>query len=354
MIDKGAKPMTVKSSGKHGVMRYMLPACAAALGAGVLMMTRAARRSIAGRVALITGGSRGLGLELARTLAAHGCRLILVARNTEELSKAQEDLQARGAEVKTVACDLRNPEQIARMVAEARAAFGRVDILVNNAGEITVGPVEAFDEEEFVRAMDLMFWSGLRTTLALLPDMTASGDADIVNITSIGGKIAVPHLLPYVAAKFAMTGFSEGLQSEVRSRGVHVLTVAPGLMRTGSHLNAEFAGDHEKEYRWFAVGATVPGLSMNVSRAASQIVDALIARKREVTLTLSAKAAARLYGTCPGTALKALEMADRWILPEGNAQPGHKKGHQLQNAQPATFKALTHLGFKAAESQNQL
>jgi short-subunit dehydrogenase len=348
------KFMRVTKNGKHGVMRYMLPACAAALGAGVLMMKRTPRRSIAGRVALITGGSRGLGLELARKLAEHGCRLILVARNAEELSKAEQDVRARGAEVKTIVCDLRNREQILRMVEEARAAFGRIDILVNNAGEITVGPVDAFDEEEFVRAMDLMFWSGVRTTLALLPDMAASGDADIVNITSIGGKIAVPHLLPYVAAKFAMTGFSEGLQSEVRSRGVHVLTVAPGLMRTGGHLNAEFAGNQEKEYRWFAVGATMPGLSMSVSRAAHQIVNALIARKREITLTLGARAAARVYGAFPGTALRAFEMADEWILPEDNAQRGHKKGHQLQQAQPTTFKALTHLGFKAAESQNQL
>lgn len=333
--------------------RYVLPACAAAIGAGACIIRRGPRRSIAGRVALITGGSRGLGLELARTLARQGCRLILIARNPEELSRAAAELEQNGTEVKTITCDLRKPDEIAAMVEAAKSAFGGIDILVNNAGEIIVGPVDAFDESDFVRAMDLMFWSGLRVTLALLPEMTATRDADIVNICSIGGKIAVPHLLPYVAAKFAMTGFSEGLQSELRNRGVHVLTVAPGLMRTGGHMNAEFTGDQAKEYRWFALAASMPGASINVTRAARQIVDALISRKRELVITFGAKAAARFYGTCPTTALKAMELAAEWILPAPNTQRTHKKGHQLQHAQPSTFKALTHLGFKAAESQNQ-
>jgi short-subunit dehydrogenase len=342
------------SSWRRKSFRYLLPACAAAIGAGTYLISRGPRRSIAGRVALVTGGSRGLGLELARTLAREGCSLILVARNSEELERAAADLKQYGTEVKTISCDLRKRDEIASMVESAKAAFGRIDILVNNAGEITVGPVDAFDEDDFVQAMDLMFWAGVRATLALLPHMSSSGDADIVNICSVGGKIAVPHLLPYSAAKFAMTGFSEGLQSELRHRGVHVLTVAPGLMRTGSHLNAEFAGDQAKEYRWFALAASMPGTSMKVSRAASQIVDALIARKREIVLTISAQAGARLYGAFPEAALRAMELADRWILPKPNTQRTHKKGHQLQNAQPATFKALTHLGFKAAESQNQL
>jgi short-subunit dehydrogenase len=344
---------TLVSSLRKKAFRYMLPACAAALGAGAYMISRGPRRSIAGRVALITGGSRGLGLELARTLARRGCRLILVARSAEELSRAAGELQQSGTEVKTIVCDLRNPEEIAGMIDAAKNAFGQVDILINNAGEITVGPVDAFDESDFVRAMDLMFWAGLRVTLALLPDMSASGDADIVNICSIGGKIAVPHLLPYVAAKFAMTGFSEGLQSEVRNRGVHVLTVAPGLMRTGGHMNAEFTGDQAKEYRWFALGASMPGASINVTRAAGQIVDALISRKRQLVITVGARAAARFYGAFPATALRLMELADQWILPAPNAERTHKKGHQLQHAQHSTFKALTHLGFKAAESQNQ-
>src|SRR5690242_3939661 len=98
------------SGSKRNGLRYMLPACAAAIGAGAYMISRRPQRSIAGRVALITGGSRGLGLELARTLARHGCRLILVARNPEELSRAADNLRGRGTEVKTITCDLRKQD----------------------------------------------------------------------------------------------------------------------------------------------------------------------------------------------------------------------------------------------------
>lgn len=329
--------------------------CAVAVGLGVIAAKKRVRhRSLAGRTALITGGSRGLGLELARKLVGQGCRLILVARSEEELARVKTELSSEGAEVRTIACDLAKEDELRQMVKEARSFFGRVDILINNAGAVSVGPVEAFSEADFRTAMDLMFWAGLRTTLELLPEFLHSGDADIVNIASIGGKIPMPHLLPYVSAKFAMTGFSEGLSAEVRSRGVHVLTVTPGLLRTGGHLQAEFAGDHEKEYRWFALGDTIPGASMQVSRAARQIVNALIARKREVALTVSARAAARVFGGFPGVGLKLLEAVTDYILPRPNPDASRKTGKQLHESQPAVFRGATIFGTKAAESQNQL
>jgi len=187
----------------------------------------------------------------------------------------------------------------------------------------------------------------------LLPDFLRSGDADIVNITSIGGKIPMPHLLPYATAKFAMTGFSEGLSAEIRSRGVHVLTVTPGLMRTGAHLQAEFAGNQRQEYRWFALGASVPGFSMQISRAATQIVNALIDRKRELVLTVAACAAARIFGGSPGPSLKLLESVNDYILPDATDETTRRSGKDLHSSQPAVFRGLTIFGTKAAEAQNQ-
>jgi short-subunit dehydrogenase len=331
-----------------------VPLSAAALGAAAYVISsRREKRDLTGRVALITGGSRGLGLELARCLARSGCRLILVARSAEELARASRDVANYSVAVETITCDLTRADEITRMLDLAQGIFGRVDILINNAGEITVGPIDVFSESEFREAMDLMFWAGVRTTLGLMPHMIASGDADIVNITSIGGKIAVPHLLPYVAAKFAMTGFSEGLQAELRPRGVHVLTVAPGLMRTGGHLQAKFAGDSPREYRWFALGAATPGLSMGVSRAAHQIVNALRLRKRELIISAQAQAAARIYGAFPELSLGLLEMVERWILPDSKHSSGTKSGHDLEEKQPALLKALTSVGRRAASSQNQ-
>ncbi len=342
---------------KSAVASFFVPACAAAIGAGAFLLARSitpASRSLRGRVALITGGSRGLGLELARKLTAQGCRLILTARDEVELSRAAQELKEKGAEVHTIVCDLTKPGEISLLVEQASKAFGKVNILINNAGQISVGPIDAFREPEFQNAMDLMFWAGFRLILAFLPQFLDAGDADIVNITSIGGKIAVPHLLPYVSAKFAMTGFSEGLQSEVRGRGVHVLTVTPGLLRTGSYLKAEFSGRHSSEYRWFALGAAIPGLSMEISRAADQIVDALIARKREIVLTAPANTASRLYGAFPEFALRTLELVNQWILPAPSLERSRKTGEELHERQPALFKALLRFGAKAAASQNEI
>jgi short-subunit dehydrogenase len=352
--------MKLKQALRHPQTRaiapYALPTVAAALGAGMYLLSRnkpAESRSLRGRVALITGGSRGLGLELARKLAAEGCRLILTARDETELSRAAEELKAKGAEVETIVCDLTDAADISRLATEAPKAYGQVNILINNAGKISVGPVQAFHEPDFRESMELMFWAGVKLTLAFLPQFTASGDADIVNITSIGGKIAVPHLLPYVAAKFAMTGFSEGLQAEIRQKGVHVLTVTPGLLRTGSFLKAEFAGDHDREYRWFALGAAVPGLSMEVSRAAEQITEALITRKRELVITAPANAAARLYGGFPELGLTILDLVNRWILPASRPESSRKTGEELHPKQPAVFRALLGFGERAAAKQNE-
>jgi short-subunit dehydrogenase len=333
----------------------ILSLAGAAAAAAALGVSRAVneRCSLAGRVALITGGSRGLGLELARELASHNCALVLTARSEEELTEAAAELRSHGARVHTIPCDLTDPDQVNHMVRQARQAFGAINILVNNAGTIMVGPVESFAESDFEEAMNVMFWGTVRPTLALLPDFLESADADIVNISSIGGKIAMPHLLPYTCAKFAVRGFSEGLQSEVRRRGVHVLTVTPGLMRTGSHLNAQFSGRQSAEYRWFALGATVPGISMEVGRAAKQIVESLIRRDRELTLTASANAAARIHGAFPELVLHALEWVNA-LLPGPSTNHHRLEGRHLDEMQPTLLRKMTALGKHAAQTQNEL
>jgi short-subunit dehydrogenase len=339
----------------HMSRSTMLSLAGAAAALGTLGVTRAIKqhRSLSGKVALITGGSRGLGLQLARELASHNCDLVLTARSEHELTEAANELRSTGVRVRTIQCDLSIPEQVNEMVREAKQAFGSVDILINNAGIIVVGPVDSFTEADFEEAMDVMFWGTVRPTLALLPDFLNAGDADIVNISSIGGKIAMPHLLPYTCAKFAVRGFSEGLQSEVRGRGVHVLTVTPGLMRTGSHLKAQFAGRQSSEYRWFALGATMPGVSMEVSRAAKQIVQALIRRDRELTLTWSANTASRIHGAFPEVVLHALELVNA-MLPGASTNHHRLEGQHLDEMQPTLLRKVTAAGKHAAQTQHEV
>ena len=330
-------------------------ACGLAVGVALAgAFKHSGQRSLAGKIALITGGSRGLGLELARHLGAQGCKLILVARDSTELDEAASELSASGAEVRTIAVDVSDRTSIERLRDEALAAFGRIDILVNNAGIIAVGPVDSLEESDLERAMDTMYWGTARLTIALLPALLKAGNADIVNITSIGGKIAVPHLLPYSAAKFAATGFSKALGAELRGRGVHVLTVTPGLMRTGSFLNAEFAGNARSEYRWFALSSAMPGISMSAPRAAEMITKSLRRRDRELVITKAAQFGSRFSGLFPALTQKLLEMANDWLLPGPDSNRKHYKGSELHPEVSPVVRYLTTLGKTAATANNEV
>src|SRR5580698_6025141 len=220
--------------------------------AGLAMGKPRKRFSFRGRSVIITGGSRGLGLELARQLARQRARLTLIARDLMELKRAERELTALGAEVLTVSCDIRQQEEVVEAVARTVTAMGRVDVLINNAGIIQVGPMDEMSLADYEDAMAVHFFGPLYFTLAALPHMKAAGTGRIVNISSMGGKIAVPHLLPYTASKFALTGFSEGLRAELKQKNIRVTTVCPGLMRTGSARNAVIKGRYQHEYAWFS------------------------------------------------------------------------------------------------------
>ncbi len=306
---------------------------------------------ISGHTVLITGGSRGLGLALAEEFARHGCNLILTARDEAELQRAREQVQKLGATVHTIVCDIRQPDQLQRMMDEATRHSGGIDILVNNAGVMAVGPLESQTIEVFQQAMDTMFWAPVRCTLATLPAMIQRRHGHIVNISSIGGKVSIPHLLPYGCAKFAVTGFSEGLHAEVKKYGVHVLTVVPGLMRTGSHLNAEFSGKHEQEYVWFALGGTNPLISVSAQNAARQIVAATRRNRAELVVGLPARILAYEHGIAPGLMSEALALLNK-ILPDARGKGTEKKtGRESQST--VTRSPLTMLGRRAAARYNQ-
>jgi short-subunit dehydrogenase len=287
------------------------------------------RASLRGEVAIVTGGSRGLGLVLARRLAARGARLVLAARDPGELERARAGLLARGAEVLAVPCDLAEPADAERLVAAALRRFGAVDVLVNDAGIIQVGPYESLSLDDYRAAMAVNFWGTVHATLAVLPHMRARGRGRIVNVTSIGGTVAVPHLLAYSASKFAAVGFSTGLAAEAARHGVRVTTVVPGLMRTGSFLRALFKGDREREVSAFAVAASLPVLTLDADRAARRIVRACERGERFVTLGVQWKALRVLAALTPALTTAALALVARALpaAPPGaardEAQPGY-------------------------------
>ena len=304
-------------------------------------------------VVVVTGGSRGLGLALARRFGRAGNRLVLAARNPEQLARARQTLLDEGSvsspdHIFFVPTDLTDAAQARNLIDEAYRQFGRIDVLINDAGIIEVGPIENQPLEAFYRAMDTNFYGALHTIYAALPRMLAQEKqngrrASIVNISSIGGKVPVPHLLPYVASKFALTGFSEGLHAELRHKGIRVTTVCPGLMRTGSSIQAEFTGQAQKEFQWFSLGATTPGLAASSHHAANRIYNATVAGCAEITITPQAWLASRIVGLAPAPSQAFAALANHYILPAPTANPtpltpgahlkksGHSKLEQAHN-----------------------
>jgi short-subunit dehydrogenase len=307
--------------------------------------------SLAGRVVLITGASRGLGLALAQEFAMQGARLVICARDARELERARARLAAMGADVLAVTCDVSVKDDVDALINQATARFGQIDVLVNNAGIIQVGPLETQTLTDFQEAMDVMFWGTVYPTLAVLPQMKQRGSGHIANITSIGGKVSMPHLLPYSCAKFAALGFSEGLRAELSRHGIKVTTVAPGLMRTGSHLNAYFKGKNEDEFSWFSLSATLPVSAMSAQRAARRIVAAIRRGQAELVLTPQAKALALVHGVAPGTTADFLGLVNR-VLPRGEGR-GRERRLGRESETRLTRSLLTALGRKAARELNQ-
>ena len=340
-------------------MKTRVPLITAGVLAGAILTARRAQDDLHGEVAVVTGASRGLGLLLARELAGQGCPLVICARDAAELERAADQLRAAGAEVTTVACDVTDEATPQLLIDTAVQRYGRLDILVSNAGVIQVGPVQAAQIGHYEMAMNTMALAPARLALTALPVMRRQGHGRIVTIGSIGGKISVPHLLPYSTAKFAAVGFSEGLRAELGRGPVTVTTVVPGLMRTGSHLQARFTGQPSKEFTWFSLGASLPLVSMDAERAARQIIAAVRQRRAEIILTPAGQLVSRAAGIVPGLTSELLHLVQRLVLPAPAGQPGTPvaegtPGHELRPAMgKKTFDRLTTLGQAAASRFNE-
>ena len=308
----------------------------AAAGIGVFLAASAVykhlnRYRLTNKVVLITGGSRGLGLEIARQLVKEGAKLAICARTERQLEMARKELAGMGGEVLAIPADLTSRNAVKAMVKEVIQHYGRIDVLINNAGVIQVGPQEAMKIRDYEDAMDANFWAPLYCMHAIIPGFIKQGEGRIVNITSIGGKVAVPHLLPYTASKFALVGLSEGMHAELKKDNIHVTTVVPNLMRTGSPRNVDVKGDHEREYAWFKISDSSPLLSQRVEVAASSIIRAIEFGEAEAILSVSGKVATLLHGVAPAWVSGVLALVNK-LLPgmssEGNIS---RKGHQVES-----------------------
>ncbi len=302
----------------------------AAVGYAVSQLRRDPR-FFRGKVVLITGGSRGLGLAIARLLRAEGASLALLARDPDELERARQDLftipvpdpdgGTDPGEVLAVPCDLTQPAAIPDAIHTVARHFGALDVVINDAGIIQAAPLQNMTLEDFERTMQVNFWAAFHVNRAARPHLHGERGARIVNVASIGGRIAVPHLAPYSASKFALVGYSSALTTELARDGIRVTTVSPGLLRTGSHVKAEFKGQHAKEFDWFATSDSFPLDSTSAEAAARMIVEACRRGRPVLTFPLSTRAAEIAQAVFPNLTARALELVNRYVLPAPGQGP---------------------------------
>jgi NAD(P)-dependent dehydrogenase (short-subunit alcohol dehydrogenase family) len=330
-----------------------------AAGIGALAMARAWRAREAydfnGKSVVITGGSRGLGLVIARELAGEGARLTLIARDGAELQRASDDVKTREpfADVHTAVADVRKRYEAERAIGQTLERFGAVDVVINNAGIIQVGPLDHMKLGDYEDAMNTHFWGPLYMVLAALPHMRRQGAGRIVNISSIGGKVAVPHLVPYSASKFALTGLSDGLRLELMRHNIIVTTVCPGLMRTGSPVNAMFKGKRPQEYAWFAISDSLPLASISADRAARQIINACRRGDAELVITVQAKLAVLARAIAPELFQDAMAIMNN-LLPGPAATDGDEARPGRESESEWAPSSLTATTYKAAEKNNEM
>jgi NAD(P)-dependent dehydrogenase (short-subunit alcohol dehydrogenase family) len=335
-------------------LRLLLMPGAVVVGAWLAMRAiRTARYTLHDRVAVITGGSRGLGLVLARHICAQGGSVALIARDPNELARAKADLTRRGGRgaVLIIQCDLLDREQIRVAVRQIIDRFGKIDILINNAGIIEVGPLGHMTRDDFERSLQLHFWAPYELIWQVIPEMRLWGGGRIVNISSIGGRVAVPHMASYCAGKFALTGFSDAVRAELARDNILVTTVAPGLIRTGSHVNAKFKGKHEMEFAWFAAAAGAPLTSMNADRAARKILAAIRRGQPSLTLTFAARGAILGNALFPNLTGYAMRLVNQ-CLPKPGAAEGNqsRSGFEVRRLIPDW---LTRSANKATARNNE-
>lgn len=304
-----------------------------------------------GKVVLITGGSRGLGFSLAREFGKCGANVAICARDEQELQEACRKLSLEKVKATPFVTDVTEFEKLESFVMSVTEKMGRIDVLINNAGLIRVGPFSSTKDQDYEEAMNLMFWAPLHLSRAVLPQMQNRQSGSIVNIASVGGRVSIPHLLPYSCAKFALVAFSTGLSAEIKASGVHVMTVLPGLMRTGSYLNAQFAGDSKHEFAWFGILGNLPGFTVGAEFAAEQIRRALEKKKYEHTISLPASVLIGLDNLLPNVS-RAIMTGLNQLLPGGDDQ-GSATGKDVNQHFGKAFQATTALGRQAAATHNQ-
>jgi short-subunit dehydrogenase len=184
------------------------------------------------KVVVITGASAGIGRALAFAFAKRGARVVLVARNAERLEAVRREIEPYTSDSLVIPADITDDAQMQLVVSRTLETFGRIDVLVNNAGVVLSGRLQNIDAAQMENLLRVNLWAVMRLTQLVLPYMLAQRHGYILNVGSVMGRTANPLYTPYVATKYALSGFSDALRRELEGTGVRVTLVLPAWTRT--------------------------------------------------------------------------------------------------------------------------
>ena len=264
-----------------------------------------ARYNFDNKVVVITGGSRGLGWCWRASWRHVARRWDCMARDAIELARARRTIDSESL-VQLLPADVTDPAQVEQAFSTMIRRFGRIDVVINNAGQILSAPFDDTTTEDFKAMLDVHFWGTLNVSRAALPHLARHGEGRIINICSIGGRVPIPHLSAYCASKYAQAGLSAVMAEELRAKGIRVTTVLPGLMRTGSHLQAWFKGDEPTEFALFSLIGGAPGTSMSAERAARLILSASARGQADAVIPFTYRQIAKLSAIAPNVTIASL------------------------------------------------
>lgn len=240
--------------------------------------------SLKGRVAVVTGASRGIGTAIAEALAEEGCRLVLAARSVDRLEEVAANLTRRhGVEVVTIPTDIGDESQARRLIESAADHFGSLDILVNNAGVGIYGAVDELHLDDLRHVFEVNFFGPMAALQEAVRVMRRNGGGTIVNVSSIVGKFPQPLGGGYTATKFALQGASGAARAELKRDNIDVVLICPGLTDTefSEHSRISVPGAEHRQGERHSLGQGVePG------RVGRRTVKAIKRGEREVYITL--------------------------------------------------------------------
>jgi uncharacterized protein len=245
-----------------------------------------------GKVVVVTGASMGIGEALAKAFAREDCKVVLASRDPARLEAARARM---GAPERTlaIACDVRNREEIDRLLSLTLHNFGRVDIWINNAGFGLQDSVAAMDMKACRDMFDTNLFGAIECMQAVIPVMRRQAGGMIINISSVAGHIPLPYFAAYSATKFAMNAMGKAARMELRASGVHVMTVCPGTIATGFQANVV------KGRERLRIGGPDRDPGISADRVAAAVVNACRPEKREVIVPWQHHISVKFYQLFP-------------------------------------------------------